>query len=241
MWTMFEPLGVMALISTAAAIVLAGVVWRLASHERRRSAARLAALEMDVPAAIEPGSRRPRADVPRPAVGEAPGGARAEPGASGMFAAVGIGRSAHARPAALIALAGLVVVLIGGALVTRFAGGTAAIASAAPAREPSLELLSLRHVRQGESWTIRGLVRNAPVGAELGTVTAVAFLFDRTGSFLASGRASLEFAKLAPGDESPFTVTVAATGEVARYRLSFRAGDGRLIRHVDRRPTPSVE
>jgi hypothetical protein len=63
---------------------------------------------------------------------------------------------------------------------------------------------------------------------------AVIFAFDRSGNFVASGRAPLEFVSLAPGDESPFRVSVPKIGDVGRYRVSFRTEAG-VVRHVDRR------
>jgi len=63
---------------------------------------------------------------------------------------------------------------------------------------------------------------------------AVVFAFDRTGAFLASGRAALDFSALSPGDESPFVVNIANVADVARYRVTFRSGSG-VVRHVDRR------
>jgi hypothetical protein len=60
------------------------------------------------------------------------------------------------------------------------------------------------------------------------------FAFDRNGTFITSGRAPIEFLSLAPGDESPFRVSVPNVGEVGRYRVSFRTEAG-VVRHVDRR------
>ena len=38
----------------------------------------------------------------------------------------------------------------------------------------------------------------------------------------------------APGDESPFVVNVPNVSDVARYRVTFRSGNG-VVRHTDRR------
>jgi hypothetical protein len=97
----------------------------------------------------------------------------------------------------------------------------------------SLELLSMRHERHGEALTVTGLVRNGGSNPT-DRLIAVVFLFNRNGDFVASGRAPLEFMALAPGDESPFRVSVPAVGEVGRYRVSFRTEAGG-VRHVDRR------
>jgi hypothetical protein len=68
---------------------------------------------------------------------------------------------------------------------------------------------------------------------------AVVFAFDRDGGFVSSGRAPLEFAAIAAGDESPFRVTIPDVKDVGRYRVSFRTEAG-VVRHVDRRPTLQV-
>jgi hypothetical protein len=109
---------------------------------------------------------------------------------------------------------------------------SAAAATAAPGAP--LELVSLRHQRQGEALVVSGLVRNPHAGRVVGKLAAVTFTFDRQGTFLASGRAPLDFPELRPGDESPFTITVPQTAAVSRYRVSFRTDDG-VVAHVDRR------
>jgi hypothetical protein len=87
--------------------------------------------------------------------------------------------------------------------------------------------------RDGDTLTVTGLVRNAgPQSAK--DLTAVIFAFDRSGNFVASGRAPLEFVTLAPGDESPFRVSVPHVADVGKYRISFRTESG-VVRHVDRR------
>src|SRR5215217_1497582 len=98
-----------------------------------------------------------------------------------------------------------------------------------------LELMALRHAQQGNTLTVSGLVRNPRAGAPQTQVFATAILFGSDGNFLTSGRAALDFTTLAPGDESPFVVTVPVNGTVARYRVGFRAADGSVIAHVDRR------
>src|SRR5450830_394754 len=117
------------------------------------------------------------------------------------------------------------------------AANTAAIVSeqtpgrSDPAREAGLELLSLRDSRQPEALTITGLVQNPRGGAPLSRVTVTAYAFDDKGAFLASGRALIDVTALAPGDESPFVVSVPVTETVARYRIGFRDQDGRVIAH----------
>jgi hypothetical protein len=103
-----------------------------------------------------------------------------------------------------------------------------------------LELMSLKHAQQGDTLTITGLVQNPRDGTPLSKVTATAFLFSADGTFLASGRAPLDFTVLRPGDESGFVINVAVSGAVARYRVGFRSEDGRIIGHVDRRAGTSM-
>jgi len=50
-----------------------------------------------------------------------------------------------------------------------------------------------------------------------------------------TGRAPLDYVTLAPGDESSFVVKVPVRGPIARYRVGFRAADGTVVAHVDRR------
>jgi hypothetical protein len=97
-----------------------------------------------------------------------------------------------------------------------------------------LQLLSLRHQREGGSLTVSGLVRN-PSGATVRQHTdAVIFAFDRTGAFVSSARAAVADPSLAAGSESPFSVAVPNGANVSRYRISFRTAN-RLLPHVDRR------
>jgi hypothetical protein len=113
-----------------------------------------------------------------------------------------------------------------------FTSSAAAPAAAAPA---GLELISLRDSKKADSLTITGLVRNPQGGNPLSRVAVTAYTFDDKGSFLASGRALIDVTSLAPGDESPFVVTVPVTDTVARYRIGFRGDDGHVIAHIDKR------
>jgi hypothetical protein len=137
----------------------------------------------------------------------------------------------RAAVVAVMALAAVGFVIVGRGGDAPASAATAAVAARGTA---PLELMSMRHERQGRSLTITGLVRNPPAGAEARRVTAVVFAFDRDGAFLASGRAPLDFVVLQPDDESPFVVTLSGVGDVARYRVSFRTEAG-LVRHLDRR------
>lgn len=114
---------------------------------------------------------------------------------------------------------------------------TERIAGTAPsAQAPGLlELMSLKHAQDSTTLTITGLVQNPRDGVPLTKVIATAYLFSADGTFIANGRAPLDFTMLRPGDESAFTISVPVSSAVARYRVGFRGEDGRIIGHVDRR------
>ena len=135
-----------------------------------------------------------------------------------------------------IAACVLFVAIVTGGYFTIFGGqahGVSAAASANGASAP-LELVSLRHERQGSRLSITGLVRNPVKGGTTEHLAAVVFLFDQRSAFLTSARADIDVTKLTPGDESPFVIALDAPSNVARYRVSFRT-DGGVVPHVDRR------
>jgi len=102
---------------------------------------------------------------------------------------------------------------------------------------PPLELLSLRHDTADDgSFVVTGLVQNPAAGADLHDLQAVVYLFDRQGTYLSGGHATVEFTTLHPGDQSSFVVRIAHTTDVARYRVGFRTDAG-TVAHVDRRGT----
>jgi len=206
-------LTVLTVASLLVAVALAAYAWNLRREERLRSAARVTALAEAIEGSAVHGPAMFDRD-PRSAVQGRP----LLKVAVGFAMAVGI--------IVLIAMTG-----------DRREAPAATPAPAAQSAGESLELLSMRHQRAGNALTVTGLVRNP--GAAPGPITAVVFAFDREGGFVASGRALLEFATIAAGDESPFQVTVPDVKDVGRYRVSFRTTAG-VVRHVDRRPTLQV-
>jgi hypothetical protein len=212
-------------LSLAAAAGFGFLLWRVGREAREREQARIAALAgaMTPPAPL--GGFAEASDPPvqtRVAVG------------SVFDRAVEGLRGRPAIKAAVGAAMALTIVL--GAIIGAYMGD----APASP-KPPSgaggpapLELMSMRHQRQGTTLMVSGLVRNPGTGVAVNGVTAVVFAFDRNGGFVASGRAPLEFSSLAPGNESPFSVNVANVSDVARYRVTFRSGNS-VVRHVDRR------
>ena len=101
-----------------------------------------------------------------------------------------------------------------------------------------LELLSLSHRSEAGDFVVAGLVQNPGDGRPTSPVMAVVYVFNAQGEYFASGRAALEFAALAPGAESPFVVRLPKASGVSRFRVGFRAQDGSVVAHVDRRGQP---
>jgi hypothetical protein len=227
-------------LSMGMAAAMSAIVWRMLRSERLRSSARVAALtalsteapakprvDIDLPMRESAAATLPAMFVERDPA--SPWGPRfAVMGAVGLIgtSVVLFTLAAHAQKAAPAHNAPAVN-----------AAATAATASG------GLELLSLRDSREPGNaakskpggLTITGLVRNPRDGTALNRVTVTAFTFDANGAFLASGRALIDVTALAPGDESPFVVTVPVSDAVARYRIGFRDDAGRVIAHVDRR------
>ena len=168
---------------------------------------------------------------PEPEVASSTGlfAAAQQPARSGSRWAVvlGIGTLAVGTAAALA------ILLSAGPRSVAHDNGAAPVAAPAAAPVP-LELVALGHERDGDRLTVRGVVRNPAAGAEIDGVTAVVFLFNRDGGFLASGRMPVQSSSLLPGGETTFVVIVPGASDVGRYRVSFRTDD-RIVPHVDRR------
>lgn len=209
------------IFSLAAAAAFGALAWRTLGDERRRSAARVAALASAIQSV----------DV------VAPAGTDARPVAMASMFETASGAASTGRPVIKAAVvATLAVALI---IVTAMANRDHADQAVAPEETAPLELVSMRHTRDGGTLTVAGLVRNPRTGALLTRIAAVVLAFDRSGSFVASGRAALDFTTLEPGDESPFVVTLPHVAEVGRYRVSFRTETG-VLPHVDRRAVQTV-
>jgi hypothetical protein len=140
-----------------------------------------------------------------------------------------------------LAVAALVLfaVAVGGGYWMIFGGRSATAAAVVATTDSPLELVSLRHERRGATLNVTGLVRNPVGGMAIDKLSAVVFLFDQQGGFLSSARANVDYLKLAPGDESPFVISLEAPANVSRYRVSFRT-DGGIVPHVDRRGADPV-
>jgi hypothetical protein len=244
---------IFSLVSTSIAILASIVAWRATGELRRRSDARVAALARaihasdDLPLAYEAPVGTLTVDSAQPHVDEDARFAAAPPFPAGEAQSPEMFSTAQrATPASrygvMLAAVGFVIATIAATSIV-FSGEspTAAPARVGASSSPAdplhaapLELVALTHERVGGALTVRGIVRNPANGAPLERMTAVVFVFDPDGGFLASARAALEAPALIAGGESPFTVTVPVSGDVGRYRVSFRSAD-RAVGHVDKR------
>jgi hypothetical protein len=209
-------------ISVAAALLLGVIAWQARAEQRRRSAARVALLASAIGA-----TDAVTESVPISSLFDNESGAMMQ-----------------GRPlikAAVVAALGVALVVFAAVTAGRDSLERSLPASQADAGDTSapLELMTMRHAREGSELKVTGLVRNPSSGVQMSRITAVVFAFDRDGALIASAHAPLDFTVLAPGDESPFVVTIPNASDVGRYRVSFRSEQGAL-RHVDRRASSQL-
>ena len=209
------------LFSTAIAATMTVVVLRLVLLERRRSAARVAALEADI-------YRTEEEDIL----------VLHDPFSPVRSGAEALSDSAPKRtlPLASVVAAGAAIAFATAVGVSRYRAAAEEPDRPAPtqAAAQTLELLSLDHERADDHLTVRGVIRNPPRGSEMDHLTAVVLVFNQQGGFLTSARSPIESAALQPGSEAQFVVTVPGAADVGKYRVSFRTDD-RVVPHVDRR------
>ena len=251
-------------VSLIVALVMSVTAWRVMRDEKRRSAARIAALS--VAAGGDPATQTPELPIVDKQPARAPWNrapfdstAYAEPAddmplrvspppapdarathAAGFLGVTAEARDSGGRQRGLAIAAFVLFAIMSGGLVWMMSGPEGTSAVAVGPNSP-LELVSLSHARQNEKLAVSGLVRNPVSGKPVERLSAVVFLFDRAGTFVTSSRAHVDFLKLAAGDESPFVVSIDAPPTVSRYRVSFRTDDG-VVPHIDRRgesPAPA--
>lgn len=233
-------------ISLIVALFMSVSAWRVTRDEKRRSAARIAALslaategarEQVAPARLS-GAANPRpATVPAPQemfLNE-PASAREISHATGFLGGPmpPLATGSTGRQHSLAIAAAVLFVGLASGLFWMMSGPRGTTAAAVGPNMP-LELVSLRHDRQNSKLAVSGLVRNPVTGRPVEHVSAVVFLFDQQGTFMTSATAPVDFIKLGVGDESPFVVALDAPTTVARYRVSFRTDEG-VVPHIDRR------
>src|SRR5688572_16002198 len=233
-------------VSLGVALVMSVTAWRLMRDEKRRSAARIAALSAATSTAVQANQfpelplvepkveRIARAPwKPAPPIVPEPEPEPAVIHATGFLGAASVERDNGGRQRGLAIAAFVLFAVMSGGLMWMMSGPEGTSAVAVGPNTP-LELVSLSHARQNEKLAVSGLVRNPVSGQPVERLSAVVFLFDRMGTFVTSSRAHVDFLKLGAGDESPFVVSIEAPATVSRYRVSFRTDDG-VVPHIDRR------
>jgi hypothetical protein len=248
---------IVTIASLAGAAGMSIVAWKLLRDSRARSAIRVATLQSfafpdgeedaDLPAL--PVARTAPVDEDDPemwdvTIDPAPQAASMAPVAARMFEPRTPPAGAGLRVAALGGLAAIVAAVAGTAYFVRETNAFTDLSftqtwttdRASESKAQPLELISLRHsVEAGGAFTVTGLVQNPTNGRPVSGAVAVVYLFDSQGRYFASGRVALDQRILQPGNESPFSITVAAGANVSRYRIGFRREDGAVVSHIDRR------
>jgi uncharacterized membrane protein len=228
---------VVTVVSLAVAAVSTTVAWQVTQADRRRRAARVAALAAAAGVPDPALTARPFAEPAAPApASESPSLAEVVPGAitvgDRFLAADASGSGSSGRQQWLLAAATFVAVLVVTAGVVSLLS-TRRPASADAAASP-LELVALAHNRTDGVLTVSGLVRNPASGARVDKLEAEVRVFDPAGILVATRTALVDYLELAPGQESPFVVALGEATTAARYRVSFRAA-GTMRPHVDQR------
>jgi hypothetical protein len=202
-----------------AVIVLAVITAHRMRLERQRSDARVAALA----AAIDdPPWETAFEDEEAPQVPAAP--------ASAVSLVVPDTERPTRVPA--FAAAGLVVLGASALLIAGMNGGGRSPRDAS-SMVSSIELVSMRHVLDGETLIVSGFLRN-PTASATPSLSAVVSVFGRDGQIVARGESLLDPVVLGPGKETGFRVLVPGVGDPGRYRLAFMNGS-QIVPHVDRR------
>ena len=227
------------------ALVMSVAAARMARDERRRAAARVAALTegagLSAPqfSTIDEEPRQapwaPQINTDTPQISTAGELALQQ----GFLHTNSTPRTGGGAQRTLALVAAVLFVMLAAGLLWNIAADRTATSAATVAAATPLELVSLRHDRQASKLAVSGLVRNPVAGRPVERLSAVVFLFDQQGTFITSGKAPVDFIKLGAGDETPFVVSLDAPANVARYRVSFRTDDG-TVPHIDRRGAPPI-
>lgn len=240
-------LWVVTALSLVAAVVASTIAVQVTRAERRRRAARVAALAhaagvatitpLDAPADVIVAAAVTRAEdasVPVDLGDFAPETPRAGMAATpGLFVPPVADSGSGNRQWGLLVAAAVAAVVVGGGslalLVSGRAPGQASVDAAAP-----LELVALSHARTDGELAVTGLVHNPAEGRAANNLAAEVRVFDAAGLVIATRSALVGTTALQPGTEAPFTVALGPAATAARYRVSF-ASNGTMLAHVDRR------
>ena len=251
-------LGTVTLLALAMAVAMGVVTWCLVREERRRSAARLAALAAELqqrratprdprsakrPSTVKPAATRTTAAVPVDVTirGPEPPRATNEPGAQGvrLFGTPVVDATGGwSRLLAGLGVAGIVLLVAVSVAIVTSSAGDREDETAATDQVP-VELLVLNHEREDGLLAISGTIRNPLDGKVATHVIVLAMAFDHDGVMVATQRVPLKLETLLPGGESPFAISLPAE-RVSRYRISFLI-DETTVPHIDRRTAPTAE
>lgn len=227
---------VVTVVALALALVSTAIAWQVTQADRRRRAARVAALA----AAAGIGDRAlgvPTTNVvaAEPTLPDA-AEAVADPGGGALggrfLAADNSGSGSSSRQQWLMAAATFAAVLVVTAGVVSLVGARRPAADSAAVAP--LELVALAHNRADGVLTVSGLVRNPAAGVRVDKLEAEVRVFDPAGIMIATRTALVDYLELGPGQESPFVVALGEATTAARYRVSFRTA-GTMRPHVDQR------
>lgn len=215
--TTWQTVGVVMLMASVG--TLGAITWRLLRADRRRSEARVAALA----AAIDD------VDLDLQIGNTASDGAATLPVVAPAGRPIGVGVVAVGLIAALVAVSGATAAWLDARAVRhqRSPAGSSRDTSRA------LELLSMRHARDGDTLIVSGIIRNPSTSATL-PLTAVVSAVGHDGRRLARAESPLDPIVLQPGKETSFRVTLSSPDDPGRYRLSFTSGE-QVVPHMDRR------
>jgi hypothetical protein len=203
-----------------AVIGLTGLTVHRARLERRRSEARVAALA----SAIDSQSWTGRIDDEEHSEEALP---------SPHMVSLVTPEAERSSRAPAFAIAALVVLGAGTLLFVGMNGGSRAPRHTPIAGASAIELMSMRHVLDGDTLIVSGLVRNSTTSATP-TLSAVVSVLGRDGRVVARGETQLDPIVLEPGKETTFRVSVPEAGDPGRYRVAFQNGS-QIVPHIDRR------
>ena len=234
------------LLSLLMTVAMAVVTWRLVREERRRSAARLAALTSELEShhttvaeiPLRPVRRAPAPPQSAPSqcdvtIHEQPTlltGSGAKTG--GIFGAPIESTSGFLSRFAALGVAGALLIAVVSAAIFAFPDSDRDETETSGRRVP-VELLVLDHDTEDGFLAISGSVRNPADGTDTERLAVIAMAFDRDGAMVASGRAPVGSDVLLPGGEASFEISLPAD-RVNRYRISFLMNET-TVPHIDRR------
>ena len=211
-------------VSLVLALAMGLVVLKLLREERERSDTRVALLASAAAA-------KSAAVLPPRAPGRA-GVAQARLRAAAPAADLFVERRPESPWGRRAAIAGGLMMLVAAGFAVSRSGDAD---TPRGGKAPALELLALSHAQHDGVLTITGTVRNPRHAPALAGVSATAVTIGTDGAVAGNGRAALDFASLAPGDQSPFVIQVPVAEPISRYRVAFRTAAGAALEHVDRR------